>query len=39
MGDDGVALGYTTPTGFRRLMVCQWDPSDMGVIIRITDNL
>ena len=26
MGHDSVALGYSTPTGFRRLMGCQRDP-------------
>ena len=32
MGHDGVASGYSTPTGFRRLTGCQRDPWDRGVI-------
>ena len=31
MGHDGVASGYTTPTGFRRLTDCQRDPQIWGV--------
>ena len=31
MGHDGVASGYPTPIGFRRLTGCQWDPWDRGV--------
>ena len=31
MGHDGVASGYTTPTGFRRLTGCQWTPGIWGV--------
>ena len=31
MGDDGVASGYTTPIGFRRLTGCQRDPRDRSV--------
>ena len=31
MGHNGVALGYPTPTCFRRLTGCQWDPRDRGV--------
>ena len=31
MGHDGVALGYLTPIGFRRLTGCQRDPRDRGV--------
>ena len=31
MGHDGVASGYPTPTGFRRLTGCQQDPRDRGV--------
>ena len=31
MGYDGVASGYPTPTGFRRLTGCQQDPQDRGV--------
>ena len=33
MGHDGVASGYTTPTGFRRLTSCQRDPRDRGVTL------
>ena len=33
MGHDGVASGYSTPTGFRRLTGCQWDPRDRGVTL------
>ena len=32
MGHDGVALGYMTLTGFRRLTGCQWGPRDKGAI-------
>ena len=28
MGHDGVASGYPTPIGFRRLTGCQRDPQD-----------
>ena len=38
MGHDGVASGYPTPTGFRRLTVCQWDPRDRGVS-KISTNI
>ena len=31
MVHDGVALGYPTPTGFRRLTGRQRDPRDKGV--------
>ena len=31
MGHDGVALGYSTTIGFRRLTGCQRDPRDRGV--------
>ena len=31
MGHDGMALGYPTPIGFRRLTGCQRDPWDKGV--------
>ena len=31
MGHDGVASGYTTPTGFHRLMCYQRDPRIWGV--------
>ena len=31
MGHDGMTSGYPTPTGFRRLTGCQWDPQDRGV--------
>ena len=31
MGHDGVASGYTTPTGFLRLTGCQWAPRIWGV--------
>ena len=33
MGHDGMASGYLTPTGFRRLMGCQRDPRDRGVTL------
>ena len=33
MGHDGMASGYTTPIGFRRLMDCQWDSRDRGVTV------
>ena len=33
MGHDGVASGYPTPTGFRRLIGCQRDPRDRGVTL------
>ena len=39
MGHDSVASGYPTPTGFDRLMGCQWDPQDKRVTITITCNL
>ena len=32
MGHDGVASGYSTPTGFCRLMGCQRDPRGRGFI-------
>ena len=35
MGHDGVASGYLTPTGFRRLTGCQRDPWDRGVTCRV----
>ena len=31
MGHDGVASGYPTPTGFRKLTSCQRDPRDRSV--------
>ena len=31
MRHDGVASGYTTPTGFRRLTSCQRNPRNRGV--------
>ena len=36
MGHDGVALGYPTPTGFRRLTGCQRDPG-IGVSHKSSD--
>ena len=33
MGHDGVASGYPTPIGFRRLTDCQRDLRDKGVAI------
>ena len=33
MGHDGVASGYPTPTGFRKLTGCQRDPRDRGVTL------
>ena len=36
MGHDGVALGYPTPTGFRKLTGCQRDPTDRGVTPVVT---
>ena len=33
MGHDGVASGYPTPTDFRRLIGCQWDPRNRGVTL------
>ena len=35
MGHDGVASGYLTLTGFRRLTGCQRDPRDKGVTMLI----
>ena len=33
MGHDGVASGYPTPTGFRKLTGCQRDPQNRGVTL------
>ena len=35
MGHDGVASGYPTPTGLRKLMGCQQDPLDRGLTIKV----
>ena len=37
MGHDGVASGYSEPTGFRRLTGFQRDPRDRGVIRRLLE--
>ena len=38
MGHDGVASGFTTPTDFRRLTGCQWDPQDREVTVQASGN-
>ena len=35
MGHDGATSSYLTPTDFRRLTGCQWDPQDRGVTLII----